>query len=85
MLSEKNSLVREDFLCREGRLGADIEPLEGFLSIKNDGGRVGVRVVGTELLDETSVARCALIRHNNVEECEILLSVALKSDFNSHC
>ena len=25
------------------------------------------------------------VSHNNVEECEILLSVALKSDFNSHC
>ena len=25
------------------------------------------------------------VGHYNVEECEILLTVALKSDFNSHC
>ena len=85
VLPKENSLVREDSAGYECRLSADIEPFESLLAIKDDGGRVGVRVVRAELLDETSVARRASVCHNNVEECEILLTVALKSDFNSHC
>ena len=65
--------------------GTDVEPLEGLVGVEDDGRRVGVRVVGAELLDETSVTRGTGIGHNNVEECEILLTVALESDFNSHC
>ena len=69
----------------ESGLGTNLEPSKSLVTVQNDGGRIGVGVVGAKLLDEFTVARCAGIGHNNVEECEILLSVALKSDFNSHC
>ena len=85
VLAQENTLIGEDAAGRERGLGTYLEPSQGLVAIQNDGGRVGVGVVGAKLLDEFTVARCAGVGHNNVEECEILLSVALKSDFNSHC
>ncbi len=85
MLAEKNTLIGEDAACGESGLGTNIEPCKSLLGIEDDGGGVGVGVVGTQEFDELTVARCAGVGHNNVEECEILLSVALESDFNSHC
>ena len=85
MVSEENTLVREDSAGNESRFGTDLEPCKCPFVVEKDGCRVRVRVVGADLLDETSVAWCATVSHNNVEECEILLSVALESDFYSHC
>jgi hypothetical protein len=85
VLAKQDTFVGEDAAGRQRRLGTDVEPLEGLVGVEDDGRRVGVRVVGAELLDETSVTRGTGIGHNNVEECEILLTVALESDFNSHC
>ena len=72
-------MLRESLFC------SDLNPVESSVEVEDDGSRVGVRIVRTDLLDETTVARCAGGSHNNVEECEILLSVALKTNFNSHC
>ena len=85
MLGQKHTLVRKDAASGQCGLGAYIEPAESTLLIDDDGCGVGVGVVRADLLDVTSVARCAGVCHYNVEECEILLSVALETNFNSHC
>ena len=85
MLCKENSLIREDTLCCECRLCTYVKPCKCALEVENDSCRVCVWIVRADLLDETTVARCAGVSHNNVEECEILLSVALKTNFNSHC
>ena len=85
MLAEKYSLVREDSAGNKCELCTDLNPVESLVEIEDDCRRVRVRVVRADLLDVTTIARCAGVGHNNVEECEILLSVALKTNFNSHC
>ena len=85
VLAKEDTLIGEDAAGYERGLGTNVEPSEGFVSIEGDGGRVGVGVVGAQELDEFTVTRGTGIGHYNVEECEILLTVALESDFNSHC
>ncbi len=77
VVAKENALVGEDATSGEGRFGTHLQPSQGALSVENDRGRVGVGVVGADLLDVTTIARGARIRHYNVEECEILLTVAL--------
>ena len=56
-----------------GRLSADAEPVLSALGIDDDGGRLGVRVVGTDLLDGTAVTLLAGIHdHYAVERVELL-------------
>ena len=64
VLAEEDTLVGEDAAGGEGRLGADVQPLEGLVTVEDDGGRVGVRVVRAELLDEPS---CSMKRPSRGE------------------
>ncbi len=41
VLAEEDTLVGEDAAGGEGRLGADVQPLEGLVTVEDDGGRVG--------------------------------------------
>ena len=77
VLPQKDSLIRKDTTYNERRLCTDIKPCKSPVCFQDDGCRVCVRVVRADLLDETAIARCASVCHYNVEECEILLSVAL--------
>ena len=77
MMAEEDTFVGEDAAGGEGRLGAYVQPCQSPFGVQDDGSGVGVRIVRSELLDEATVTRCAGICHYNVEECEILLSVAL--------
>ena len=76
-MTEEDAFVGEDAAGGEGRLGAYVQPSQSPLCVEDDGSGIGVRIVRSELLDEATVTRCAGICHYNVEECEILLTVAL--------
>ena len=82
---KEDSFIREDTTSNKCRFCTNIKPSQCFLTIENDSSRVCVRVVRADLLDVTTIAWCACVCHYNVKECEILFTVALKTNFNSHC
>ena len=67
VLAEEDTLVGEDAAGGEGRLGADVQPLEGLVTVEDDGGRVGVRVVRAELLDESGERESATTMWKNAK------------------
>lgn len=77
VILKEDTLIREDTTSHQCQLCTNLKPSQCSLAVENDSSRVCVRIVRADLLDETTIARCASVSHNNVEECEILLSVAL--------
>ena len=55
MLPQENTLVGEDAAAGVRRLSACAEPVEGSLGVDLDGCGIGVGIVGSDLLDVTSV------------------------------
>ena len=84
-MTKKNTLIRKDSAAYETRLSTDLYPSKSPIEIEIDSSRVSVRIVRADLLDVTTITWSTCVCHYNVEECEILLSVALKTNFNSHC
>ena len=84
MFSQHDTLVGEDAAGRGGRLGSFVEPVEGAVTVEDDGSGVGVRVVEADLFDQTAVTRCACVGDDNVKIRVVFLAVARKADLNSH-
>ena len=79
-----HTLVLEDGTGGVRHLSTDLQPVEGAVVHHVDGGRVGVGVVGADLLDETTVPLGAGIGGDDVVKGLALLTVTLEAEACGH-
>ena len=79
-----HTLVLEDGSGGVRHLSTDLQPVEGAVVNHVDGGRVGVGVVGADLLDETTVPLGAGIGGDDVVKGLALLTVTLEAEACGH-
>ena len=80
-----DALAAKDVTNSVGWLCTTLDPIECTLEIKFYCGRIGVWVVSTNLLSETTITWCTSVSDNDAVECVALTSAALQSDFCCHC
>jgi hypothetical protein len=76
-LREINLLSFEEAVHGVGWASAQLEPVCHALGFELDGGRFDCGVVVAEFFNKTTVAREALVCHDDVEEGAILIAVTL--------
>ena len=75
--TEQNAFIGEDATHGVARLSTILHPFDSAVEIELDGGGIGQRIVGAQLLDKFSIARCTTIRNNDMIEGLVLLTMTL--------
>ena len=79
-----NPFVFEDGAGRITHFSTNLQPVKGAVMHHIDGGGVGIRIVGAELLDEAAIALGAGVCGDNVVEGLAFLTVTLESEACGH-
>ena len=77
VFAHHHPFVGENGTAGVGGLGSVLEPLDGFIQLNVNGGRVGVGVVGTQTLNESPVSWSTCIRHHNMIKRTTLFTMTL--------
>ena len=83
VLLEINALAREDVANGVCRLSTNEYPVESTFEVQINCCRIGVRIVSTNLLCETTITWCIRISDNDRIESVVLSTMTLQS--NSCC
>ncbi len=73
--------MREDATSRVGRLSTCVEPIKGALEIQIYCGRIGIGVVGTNLLNKLAISWRSTVSNDDLVEGVSLTTMALQSNF----
>ena len=77
VLLQENAFVREDATSRVGRLSTSREPIQSALEVQIYCGRIGIGVVGTNLLNKLAISWRSTVSDDDLVEGISLATVAL--------
>ncbi len=77
VLLQQYSFVREDATSGVRRLGTSVEPIQSALEVQIYCGRIGIGVVGTNLLNKLAISWRSTVSDNDLVEGISLATVAL--------
>jgi hypothetical protein len=84
VLHQVYALTTEDVANGVGGLSANLYPVEGTLEIQIYGSGIGIRIVHTNLLSETTITWCTSVSDHDTINGVAFATTALQSDFCCH-